>query len=133
MWDPDERPVYGEAEGAANAATLLNGRTGVVVGLEADDEGGHFVVRTAAGDFHGELWGGGKGSNRLTHRLLLSHSSPVERQARSADDCAGVGLQVGRRRCERAEAVWGGSDGGGGGGGVAAWMTLILRSIHSIE
>ena len=53
VWDYDDRPVYGEVKGAA---TELNGRTGVIVGMEADEEGGHFVVRTAAGEFNVKPW-----------------------------------------------------------------------------
>ena len=42
VWDYDDRPVYGECKGAA---TELNGRTGVITDLVADEDGGHFVVR----------------------------------------------------------------------------------------
>ena len=48
VWDYDDRPVYGECKGAA---TELNGRTGVITDLVADEDGPEVraCVRRGAG------------------------------------------------------------------------------------
>lgn len=42
VWDYEDRPVYGECNGAA---TELNGRTGVITDLVADEDGGYFIIK----------------------------------------------------------------------------------------